>query len=479
MSTNDDELTDQFEAQIHAAQLESQKRRLQIDFAERQIKEYLQHDATTKNISSPATSTAEGATAKTTDAYTQQRNIRDLAFADREAVASVLLRELGGETYVPPATQSNGLTANERSPQSNLSRSSSDIILIRTGDKVHPEISFHCTPNYRFFDLLTDACNFYGVPLDDFELVDSNGVKWDPRLSIVQQYATQFQHNIQPIMYLIWCNQLDVGRIYNWRHPKPAYRTEFDVALEGAQQQAKQRTRGAAAALVPQRIQRVLKQMGTTFFIIVLMSIALLFRRNVQSMYFMTQSVRTKLIQQQFGQYMDKQFRTMKDVKDVYEWMEGPMVDSVQMDVDGDSQCTIERSFRQIGALRLRQLRIKKDATCSLSTELPQWESERSKDDADSPLVTFVENCMGNYWELQGLPNKEVETEPYGPASEGDTRDAAFDDKEGFVFNSPTNTTDIQYISTYKNNPEGILQSWWILGDFALYGTFVVCGLLM
>ena len=81
------------------------------------------------------------------------------------------------------------------------------------------------------------------------------------------------------------------------------------------------------------------------------MSIALVFRRSVQSMYFMTQSVRTKLIQQQFGQYMDKSFRNMKDIKDVYEWMEGPLVDAVQCDVNGDTQCIIERSFRQIGML--------------------------------------------------------------------------------------------------------------------------------
>ena len=180
--------------------------------------------------------------------------------------------------------------------------------------------------------------------------------------------------------------------------------------------------------------------------------------------------IRTKLVQQQFGQYMDKTFRNIKDIKDVYEWMEGPLVDSVQVDIDGDTQCMIERSFRQVGAVRLRQLRVKKDSTCSLSTEIPQWESERSKDDADSPLVTFVENCIGNYWEgLNGYMD-DVETDPYGPAAISDTRGASISNQEGFVWNSPTNTSDIEYISTYKGEPEGILQSWWILGDFALYG---------
>jgi hypothetical protein len=41
----------------------------------------------------------------------------------------------------------------------------------------------------------------------------------------------------------------------------------------------------------------------------------------------------------------------------------------------------------------------------------------------------------------------------------------------GFVWNSPTNASNIQYISTYKNSgPEAILQSWWVFGEFALYG---------
>ena len=64
------------------------------------------------------------------------------------------------------------------------------------------------------------------------------------------------------------------------------------------------------------------------------------------------------------------------------------------------------------------------------------WESERSKNDADSPLVTFVENCIGNYWELPGNgpvapQDGDVEKEPYGPAAPGDTRQASLTDQEG------------------------------------------------
>jgi len=167
---------------------------------------------------------------------------------------------------------------------------------------------------------------------------------------------------------------------------------------------------------------------------------------------------------------MDKSFRGMKTPKDVYEWMEGPLVDSISPDILGDEQNIIERSFRQIGAVRLRQLRVKRGATCSLSTEFPQWESERSKDDADSPLVTFVEDCVGNYFEFEGYMS-DVETAPYGPATPGDSRGASIADQEGFVYNSPTNTSDIKYISTFRDaEPTATLESWWILGDFALYG---------
>jgi hypothetical protein len=252
------ELIEQYELQIHAAQLESQKRRLQIEYAQRQIDEYLsKQDHTKKKLS-------DVNKVHSSDYYTQQRQKRDLAYADREVVRSVLLRELGGETYVPPAISSGELNIEDSSETSSSSSSNHcipGIILIRTGDKTHPEISFHCTLKYRFIDLLKDTCNFYGVPLDDFELIDSNGIKWEGKLSIVEQYVFQFKHNLQPIMYLVSREQLDVGRIYNWRHPKPAYLTESDAAKEIAAKQATLREQGSAASVVPQRIQRVMKQM--------------------------------------------------------------------------------------------------------------------------------------------------------------------------------------------------------------------------
>jgi hypothetical protein len=264
-TTMSEETIEQYELQIHAAQLESQKRRLQIDYAERQIKEFLLKQDQTKRKRQLHKNTDPSSSTKidlnvlhTADFYTQQRAQRDLAHADREVVRSVLLRELGGDTYVPPA-MSDG--SNQNGSSTSSSATANQIILIRTGDKVHPEISFHCTPMYRFIDVLTDTCNFYGVPLDDFELIDNNGVKWDGHLTVSEQYKIQFAHNLQPMMYLVAREQLDVGRIYNWRHPKPAYRTEEDVALEGQQALQMKRTKGAAAKHVPKRIQRVLKQM--------------------------------------------------------------------------------------------------------------------------------------------------------------------------------------------------------------------------
>lgn len=481
MTSSSEELIQQYEKQIQIAQLESNKRQLQITYAKQKIKEYQSKSPTSINNKTTTTTNKnknnknndddDESSSRTTDYYTQERKKLDLKYADHETVRSVLLHELGGDNYVPPAmSKADGGETSSSIASSTLTHKN-DRVIIRTGDKVHPEISFHCTSNYRFSDLLGDACNFYGVPLDDFELVDSNGSKFAGHLTVKGEYALQLQNNIQPVLHLIFREQLDVGRIYNWRHPKPSYLTEADVALKGVQLQADIRKNGTAAATVPMRIQRVVRQMGVTLLIVVLMSIALVFRRNVQSMYFMTQSVRTRLVQQQFGLYMDKTFRDMNDIKDIYEWMEGPLIDSVAIDIDGDQQQIIERSFRQVGAMRLRQLRVKKGATCSLSTEFPQWEKSRSKNDADSPLVTFVEDCIGNYWEFEGYMN-DVETAPYGPAKPGDTRGASVIDQEGFVYNSPTNISNIQYISTYRDSVPGSveLQSFWILGDFALYG---------
>ena len=63
----------------------------------------------------------------------------------------------------------------------------------------------------------------------------------------------------------------------------------------------------------------MVRQLGSTLLIIVLMSVALLLRRNVQSMYFMSRSVRANLVEQAFGQYMEKNFLKIASAKDVYE----------------------------------------------------------------------------------------------------------------------------------------------------------------
>ena len=83
--------------------------------------------------------------------------MRDLASADRRLVRNVLLRELGGENYVPPNIKNlSGPGVNESSSHGKAQPR----VIIRCGDRTHREISYHIVPGYTFCDLLKDVCDF-------------------------------------------------------------------------------------------------------------------------------------------------------------------------------------------------------------------------------------------------------------------------------------------------------------------------------
>ena len=457
------ELIRQYEEQIHAARLEREKRRLQIADLNAELDARSKERQALLKERNAALAANPHAAESVDSPHAEGRIRRDLGAADRRLVRNVLLRELGGEGYIPPAQQKNIFDGQD--PHIHATKSQPRVV-IRCGDKTHREISYHVTPGYMFCNLLEDVCNFFGIPVDEFQLRDSNGMLWAAKQDVYKVFRREFENGIHPTLYLVYKSKLDIGGIYFWKHPKPFYETEADVAVRTAQEQTNARLKGAASQQVPPRIQRVVRQMGSTLLIVIIMSIALLLRRNVHSMFFMSRTVRSRLVEQPFGQYMDKKYLEIHNVKDVYEWLEGPLVDSVQPDYPDDSQGIIERSFRQVGAVRLRQMRVRKDATCSVSTEMPIWEHERSKNDADSPLVTFVDGCFGDYWEGPDY----VETGGYGPVDAVAAGRADKADLEGFLYNSPENVSNIESISTYNNGLDKRLESWWILGDFALYG---------
>ena len=92
----------------------------------------------------------------------------------------MVLRELGGADYVPPTIASladgedgmgmrMGGQGHGQGQGRTRMRTAQPRVIIRTGDHATPEISYHATKGYRFQDLLSDCCDFFGVPVDEFE----------------------------------------------------------------------------------------------------------------------------------------------------------------------------------------------------------------------------------------------------------------------------------------------------------------------
>ena len=155
------ELVRQYEEQIHAAQLEREKRKLQIANLKSELAKRSQSRQAALARRAEAIQTSPAAEAEDSP-HAEGRVMRDLASADRRLVRNVLLRELGGENYVPPNIKNlSGPGVNESSARGAAR------VIGRCGDRTHREISYHIVPGYTFCDLLKDVCDFFGVPQDN------------------------------------------------------------------------------------------------------------------------------------------------------------------------------------------------------------------------------------------------------------------------------------------------------------------------
>ena len=73
------------------------------------------------------------------------------------------------------------------------SLSTQPVVRVRTGDRVIPELKFYAIPSYTFKDLHNDVCHFYGVPVDEYEIVGTpGGTKYPGDVCIEEEFRPLF-----------------------------------------------------------------------------------------------------------------------------------------------------------------------------------------------------------------------------------------------------------------------------------------------
>jgi hypothetical protein len=311
------------------------------------------------------------------------------------------------------------------------------VVRVVTGDRTQPELRFHAVQGYTFEALHRDACTFYNVPADKYELVGQGNTKWPTGVEVLGEFAGLFAAGES--LRLDFCAKvkLPVGQMATFQNPRPVFTGRQPDAAGGGGGGGRGRGqgRGGPALPPPLVVVRTIQGLWKTVLFVALLVTSMLLRRNVHSMYFMGRAVASGLFLRRFGLHQEKDVRGIRTAADVYEWLEGPLAAFVQPPGPGG---LLRHAFRQVGAVRVRQMRSVLNDGCELTPQLAVWEKERRRQTDGADLITFTDGCHAPYFFAR------QSTATFGDGS------------PGFVFQQGVNGSDVE-------------ADLWTFGRFALY----------
>jgi len=144
------------------------------------------------------------------------------------------------------------------------------------------------------------------------------------------------------------------------------------------------------------------------FFIYVLYS-----RRTVREAFQLQQSISTAFTEENFGDYNEKAFLDIATPEEMFEWMDGPLLDGLYpatlyngLPVPPELQGYVMVYNKVVGRIRLRQLRVQQGEGCSLPSSTIQTGTTQTNEDR---MRHFVDACYPPY-------SSDVRsTQPFGP----------------------------------------------------------------
>ena len=284
---------------------------------------------------------------------------------------------------------------------------------------------------YNFESLKEDACRYFEVHPLDMLLVNADDEEWPPDATVRDEMARfDNQYGRVHLKFLAKDEEDDLGAdpedlialIAGNEQP------EEEEAAEGAGEEEAAAAASAAPVVAPvgegevddepkeKELDRraLLMEMPSFLSFMVIFTLSLSLRRQVDTAFYQISAVRTALFDENFGDFNEKAYEDIASFGEMFDWLENVFVPGVfpEENYDGSEVSSTDRANvmvynKLVGAIRFRQVRSVPNKGCNLAKL-----SRRTMVRPNGSLFDedFLTEC---YTQLDG---SNEDSAPYGPA---------------------------------------------------------------
>ena len=283
------------------------------------------------------------------------------------------------------------------------------------------EVFWTLHDNYTFEMLLQDAARYWDVAAQDVMLVDERGAIWPNdgycRLEMHRNSASKIAMKIKPVAVQV---QDEGDEMYGAETEVEEIEEEMDqsfLAIAASVEDELLLAQAKGGTLTTKQKLSLRRKLRNELYLFLFFSFIFIWtlysRRTVRDAFLLQEAIQTAFVEESFGEYGEKTFLDIANTNDVFDWMQGPLQNGLFPDslYSGAAVPDARKGYvmtynRVVGKIRLRQLRVAPDTTCTLSKLISQTDVTSS---GMHRHRQFVDHCYGPYDEAF------KSTAPFGP----------------------------------------------------------------
>lgn len=285
-------------------------------------------------------------------------------------------------------------------------------------------------PAYTFEELCADACRFFELHPVDVMICDEHDAQW-PSNGSVRTTMMQFDNAYGRIFLKFKAAEVDeeaedadnILQLLLKVEEQPEEEEEDEAAAAAAAAAADALASAGAAASADKKKKKekklnrmqLIRELPVFLLFTFLFITSLQSRRRVMDGYYQVQAIRTILIDEGFGDFNEKNFFDVANFDEVWEWIDGVLVEGLYPDGKYNGEEFAAREIgsvmtynRIVGAIRIRQTRSRPNVAC------PGKDAVLNR----RKVMNSTKDIFDEYFvaECHGRPSAVTEeTRPFGP----------------------------------------------------------------